>query len=240
MGEPSVIAAGEGEIVGDAADRRVEILADADPVHATWSRFGPGREGADLHVHHHHTDLFYVLDGELTVRMGIEDRQVAVGPGNLVCVPPLVVHGFRNAGAADVRYLNFHAPGCGFAGFMRGRRDGTGTSYDQVDPPADGGRPVSEASIGAARTLVDEPGRRVEALCDIDAIAITRTELAAGREGDPGGPGYLYVLSGAARLRHSDREVRVETGGWATVPADVSPLAEGPEPLAYLTVRAPR
>ena len=66
MNEPTVIAPGGGEVIGDAPDRRVEILSEHDALHATWSRFGPRREGADLHVHRRHTDLFYVLAGELT------------------------------------------------------------------------------------------------------------------------------------------------------------------------------
>ena len=67
------------------------------PLHATLSRFGPGRDGADLHVHTEHSDLFYVLEGELTVRLGVEDEQVTVPAGALARVPPNVVHGFRNA-----------------------------------------------------------------------------------------------------------------------------------------------
>ena len=45
-------------MIGDAPDRRVEILSDHDALHATWSRFGPHRDGADLHIHRRHTDLF--------------------------------------------------------------------------------------------------------------------------------------------------------------------------------------
>src|SRR3954471_3706351 len=106
-----LVGPGAGEGIGDAADRRVEILSDCDELHATWSRFAAGREGADLHVHERHTDLFYVLDGELTVRLGPEGGG-ATGPGGtLARVPPLVVHGFRNASAAEVSYLNLHAPG---------------------------------------------------------------------------------------------------------------------------------
>ena len=43
--------------------------------------------------------------------------------GTLVCIPPLVVHGFRNAGDVEVKFLNLHAPGCGFIDYMRGLRD---------------------------------------------------------------------------------------------------------------------
>src|SRR4029079_3090113 len=39
----SVIPPRGGEVIGDAPERRVEILADHDTLNATWSRFGPGR-----------------------------------------------------------------------------------------------------------------------------------------------------------------------------------------------------
>src|ERR671922_1197955 len=124
-GTPVIVPPAGGEVVGDSPDRRVEILSDDDALHATWSRFGPGREGADLHVHRHHTDLFYVLDGELTIRLGPGGDPVAVPAGTLARVPPLVIHGFRNASDAELRYLNFHTPGTGFADYMRGLREGT-------------------------------------------------------------------------------------------------------------------
>ena len=115
-----VVPAREGELVGDAPDRRVEILSDVDPLHATWSRFGPRRAGAGLHIHYRHSDLFYVLEGELTVKLGPEGDETVAPAGTLVRIPPLVVHGFRNGSDAEVRYLNFHAPGMGFADYMRG------------------------------------------------------------------------------------------------------------------------
>jgi mannose-6-phosphate isomerase-like protein (cupin superfamily) len=115
----SVIEAGGGEVVGDSPERRVEILSDHEHVHATWTRYAPHRDGADLHIHRRHTDLFYVLAGELTVRLGVDDERVTVPAGTLVRVPPLVVHGFRNAGDGELRYLNFHAPGERFADYLR-------------------------------------------------------------------------------------------------------------------------
>ena len=148
-----VVPPGGGEVVGDSPDRRVEILTDRDGLHATWSRFAAGRAGADLHVHHHHTDLFYVLAGELTVMLG--DGEVVVPAGSLACVPPLVVHGFKNASDGEVRYLNLHAPGVGFAEFMRGLRDGRTVTYDQHDPPPDGGRSPGEATIGPPPLVTD-------------------------------------------------------------------------------------
>ena len=149
-------------MVGDSEDRRVEILCDRDELCATWTRFGPGRDGANPHVHRHHTDLFYVLDGELTIGLGSDRQETAVPAGSLVVAPPLVVHAFRNASPAEeLRYLNFHAPGGGFADYLRGSTPG----FDSEDPPADGGRPAGEALIvppGVVGILVDRPEIRVE------------------------------------------------------------------------------
>jgi hypothetical protein len=52
---------GEGEVVGDVPDRRVEILCDRDELVVTWTRFGPRRDGASPHIHRTHSDLFFVL-----------------------------------------------------------------------------------------------------------------------------------------------------------------------------------
>ena len=78
MSEPIVIPPGGGEVIGDTSRRRVEILSDDPSLNATWSRFGRRSVGADLHVHRDHVDLFYVLEGELAERLGIEDEPVAV------------------------------------------------------------------------------------------------------------------------------------------------------------------
>ena len=161
VSHPLLLEPGAGEVIGDSADRRVEILSDTGPLHATWSRFGAGREGADLHIHRHHTDLFYVLDGELTLRLGVDDEARVATPGTLVCVPPFVVHGFRNGSDAELRYLNFHAPGGGFADYIRGATPG----FDSEDPPEDGGRPVTEAILvpsGTDGVLVDRDEIRIE------------------------------------------------------------------------------
>jgi mannose-6-phosphate isomerase-like protein (cupin superfamily) len=178
-----LIPPGEGEVVGNSPTRRVEILSDDDPVHVTVSRYGPGQEGADLHVHHRHSDFFYVLEGELTVRLGLEDSQLTVPAGSLARVPPDVVHGFRNASGAALRFLNFHAPGCDFATYMRGLRDGVKVVYDQHDPPADGGRPISEAEVANG-----------DVLTEIDGLRITRVPV----DGVLHGPAVGYVLEGDA------------------------------------------
>jgi mannose-6-phosphate isomerase-like protein (cupin superfamily) len=226
VSEPVLVPRGGGEIIADAPDRRVEILSDHETLHGTWSRFGPGREGADLHVHRHHTDLFYVLQGELTVRLGIEDESVVVPAGTLARVPPLVVHGFRNGSDKALRYLNFHAPGQGFADFLRALRERRTISYDQHPPPADGGRPPTEAAVGGDGLVSDRPGQRVALLADVEEIRISEAWS------DPGGPSSsphlhrrhvesVYVLDGAMRLIVGGRELKARAGAWVQVPPGV-------------------
>jgi mannose-6-phosphate isomerase-like protein (cupin superfamily) len=239
----NVVPPGGGEVVGDSPDRRVEILSDCDELHATWSRFGPGRDGADLHVHRRHSDLFYVLAGELTVRLGREDDRAAVAAGTLVRVPPLVVHGFRNAGEAELRYLNLHAPGVGFADYMRALRDGRKLTYDQEPPPADGGRPPHEAAIGGNGFVAEQDSLRAALLADVEEIAIA--EVRAFPRERPAPHVHrrhvesFYVLEGALTLAVGDREVRAEAGSWAQVPAGVPHALSFPEPARFLDLHTP-
>lgn len=241
------VVPGAGEVIGDAPDRRVEILSDADPLHATWSRFAAGRDGADLHVHRGHTDCFYVLAGELSLRLGVADRAVALPAGTLALIPPLVVHGFRNASAAEVRYLNLHAPGRGFASFLRGLRDGRPVTYDQWDPPDADPRPPGDAVIGRAGVLVDEPGRRVTLLADVADVRVEEAWSARGSIGTAGPRGAdalrsLHVLEGAVAVRvQGGTKVAGIVGTWIQVPAGLAHEAEvaGDGPARVLDVRTP-
>jgi quercetin dioxygenase-like cupin family protein len=60
-------------------------------------------------VHDHHTDAFYVLDGELAFTVASEGRRVTVSTGDLVAVPRRVPHWFRTAGDRPARWLTIHA-----------------------------------------------------------------------------------------------------------------------------------
>ena len=215
MQAPVVVRPGEGEVIGDAADRRVEILSDRDEAHVTWSRFAPGRDGADLHIHRRHTDMFYVLAGELTLRLGTDGEEVTVPAGTLARVPPLVVHGFRNASAdTELRYLNLHAPGSGFADYMRGLRDKRPVDFDQADPPAQGTRPTSDAVVGGG--------------VDIEAITIVE-----GSGEPPAHLDALYVLEGELALGG----LRAPAGSWIEIPPGVPLSVAGPALARWLGIR---
>ena len=57
-----------------------------------------------------------MLEGTLTLVVDGIDH--AAGPGTFACVPPGVVHTFRNDSDAPVRLLNLNTPG-GFENYMR-------------------------------------------------------------------------------------------------------------------------
>jgi quercetin dioxygenase-like cupin family protein len=216
------LPAGGGDVVRDVPRSRVEILSDRDELHATWTRFAAHLDGAAAHVHREHSDLFYVLDGEFTILVGPEQTETAIGPGTLVLAPPLVVHGFRNASDGELRYLNFHAPGGGFAPYMRGQAP----SFDTEDPPADGGRPAADAYVGTGTVHADTPELRVALLCDVDEIGIAEVTSAPGGGSPPlhvhrGHTESFYVLDGELALTVGGEEIRATAGAWVQVPPDV-------------------
>lgn len=114
----------DGVLVGPEDGERVarwprehRILAELPELEVVELRFGPDFEGVEPHSHADHVDSFYVLEGDAEFVMG--DETVRVGPGSYVAAPIGVVHGFRNAGAGELRMLNVHAPNTGFAVRLR-------------------------------------------------------------------------------------------------------------------------
>jgi mannose-6-phosphate isomerase-like protein (cupin superfamily) len=246
VSEPRLIRVGDGEVIADSPERRIEIVCEHDALHATSGMLAPSGPATDLHVHRRHADLFYVLEGELTVRLGVEDRGVAIGAGTLARVPPLVVHGFRNDGDAEVRYLNLHAPGVGFADYLRALRDGRTPSFDQHPPPADGSRPTTDAAIGGGDVLIEGAELRVALLADDEDIAIADTTIGSDGPEERRHVHHrhvesVYVLEGELAVSFSDGEVRVPAGAWVDLPAGVdhAVASAGPQPARFLDVHAP-
>lgn len=75
----------------------------------------PGFAGPPPHTHERLHDMFYVLEGTLTMRIG--EETVDLGAGSFVCVPPGVVHTFSNRSEEPVRFLNFNTP-AGWENYM--------------------------------------------------------------------------------------------------------------------------
>lgn len=99
-----------------------EILIKATGEHTggtfflSESTIEPGFPGPPAHRHERLTDMFYVLDGVLTLRLG--DQTHELGAGSFACVPPGVVHTFANTSDSPVRFLNFNTP-AGWENYMR-------------------------------------------------------------------------------------------------------------------------
>lgn len=68
-----------------------------------------------LHVHHRLDELFYVLDGQMTLR--VDQREEVAETGAVVFVPRDTPHGFTVTSADPARYLVLHSP-AGFEGFV--------------------------------------------------------------------------------------------------------------------------
>jgi quercetin dioxygenase-like cupin family protein len=117
--DPVLYGPGEGER-HDAGSALILIKAAGEHTGGSFflseSTLAPGFAGPPPHRHRELHDMFYVLDGTLTLRLG--DRTVEAGPGTFVCVPPGVVHTFRNDSDGAVRVLNFNTP-AGFEHYMR-------------------------------------------------------------------------------------------------------------------------
>jgi quercetin dioxygenase-like cupin family protein len=63
------------------------------------------------HVHEDWEEVFYVLEGEVEYRLG--EAWLPAPTGSTICVPPGVVHAFRNSSQHPARHLVVHAPAAG-------------------------------------------------------------------------------------------------------------------------------
>ena len=137
----------DGEPILRREKREISILVASEEVTITHARCPAGEQVAGPHVHHEHTDAFYVLEGELTFEIGREAKTITVSSGGFVAAPPEVAHSLRNDSDRPARWLTIHARDGGFAAFMRGIRDGVEVEWDISAVPADGGLPASEAIV---------------------------------------------------------------------------------------------
>jgi quercetin dioxygenase-like cupin family protein len=137
----------DGEAILRSEKREISVPVASEDVTITHARYAAGEQVAGPHVHHEHTDAFYVLEGELTFEIGREAKTITVSAGGFVAAPPEVVHALRNDGDGPARWLTIHARDGGFAAFMRGIRDGVEVEWDIAPVPVDGGLPASEAIV---------------------------------------------------------------------------------------------
>jgi mannose-6-phosphate isomerase-like protein (cupin superfamily) len=69
----------------------------------------PGARAIRIHRHHETDEIWYILDGQLTFRIG--SQQLQAEGGTCVVVPRGVLHGLVNTSPTPVRYLLMLTPG---------------------------------------------------------------------------------------------------------------------------------
>jgi quercetin dioxygenase-like cupin family protein len=68
----------------------------------------PESPGPRPHIHRHHEEAFYVIEGELTVRVG--PRTITAPAGSFVVIPRGVAHQPSNPGTQPTRVLLIFSP----------------------------------------------------------------------------------------------------------------------------------
>ena len=113
-----VVAPGAGRSIAVGSAGAGVTVKASDPetggLCTVWEgRVEPGTVGAGPHYHRGRDEFFYVLEGELVLRIG--DQTHIAGAGTFAFVPRETVHGFHNASGYSATLLVMHHP----AGFER-------------------------------------------------------------------------------------------------------------------------
>jgi thiamine-phosphate pyrophosphorylase len=202
-----------------------------------WS-LAAGETGAGPHTHGAHTDVFFVLTGEIEVRLG--DETVRLPAGSCVAAPPALVHGFRNPGATEARYLNLHAAG----GWASGRRRFEPAEFDTFG---------IERGSTAARGIVSGPGdgdrlRKEHRLALVKVHHPDLDVLEYFVDGDyDGAPAHVHlrhadcfhVFEGELEFRLDGETTRAQAGTAVIVPPGVVHGFTSVGRARFLNVHAP-
>jgi quercetin dioxygenase-like cupin family protein len=166
----------------------------------------PEQQPVPPHTHAAHTDLFYVLEGELEFRAG--DGTIRVPAGTCVAAPPLLVHGFRNPPDRPASFLNLHAPGV----WARGAEYGL--------PRAEHDQFGLERASTAARPFVSAPGDG-DRLSKPHRLALVKVQSRDADVLEYAADGEYDGAEAHVHLRHADcfhvleGELAFEAGGEA-------------------------
>lgn len=120
-----VVAPGAGRFIAvGSAGTGVTVKASTEETGGlctVWEgRVPPGTVGAGPHYHRARDEFFYVLEGELVLRIGDESHTARAG--TFAFVPRGTVHGFHNASTESATLLVMHHP-AGFEQFLEEMQD---------------------------------------------------------------------------------------------------------------------
>jgi quercetin dioxygenase-like cupin family protein len=102
------------EVEGVPPDLDIKGVGDAlgaEEMRVTVWYFDPGEE-IQYHAHSEQEELYYVLEGEFSLKLGRsgEEEYVEAGPGTFWIAKPEIGHGHRNVGDERGAVLAFGAP----------------------------------------------------------------------------------------------------------------------------------
>ena len=231
---------GEGESLFGG---RIVLKSGLEQLAVTESWFATARPGADLHFHAEHADSFYVLEGELAIRIG--DDEHLVGPGGTVSAPPGLVHGFRST--MPTRFLNFHTPDGRFADHLRELDRGEPGGFDSVDAkPGDGFTTEGAVLLQAGEGEALRANHRVATIkIGSDELCLIEFELDPSHEGpDPHShtdhTDSFYVLGGTVQFQLGDETIVAGPGSFVAAPPGVAhAFRTGPDGARLLNIHAP-
>ena len=106
MSHPSVIKPAEHAVYSTPKMGKSTIF-ESPRLLVGLNAFEPGQEHA-LHAHAGQDKVYHVLEGEGVFLL--QDRQLPMGPGDLLVAPENVPHGVRNTGAVRLLVLAILAP----------------------------------------------------------------------------------------------------------------------------------
>ncbi len=110
----TIVAAGSGREI-QVGPNTLLVKAESGAGHVRVGVFEstmpPGGGFPFAHVHDDWEEVFYVLDREVEYRLG--DTWAPAPAGSTICVPPGVVHAFRNTTQRPAKHLVVHAPAAG-------------------------------------------------------------------------------------------------------------------------------
>jgi mannose-6-phosphate isomerase-like protein (cupin superfamily) len=113
----------------------------------------PEGGGGPLHVHHREDEGFWIMEGELTFRIG--DQTLKAGPGSFVFGPRGVPHSYRvDAGPARILYILSPS---GFEEFIHASSE-PATSLTLPPSPED---PPNETEMASLAALARQHGAEI-------------------------------------------------------------------------------
>jgi mannose-6-phosphate isomerase-like protein (cupin superfamily) len=265
---PKVLQRREGGVdISSPGRQSLSLLVGeetAGVLYATDVYLSPGF-GAPPHHQPTEEELWYLLEGELDVRIGT--RSAVIKAGSFAFIPRDTTHTFKNNGRSPVRLLAWNAPAGHERAFeaMRAKAQQGITAFPELretlriheivlhageeekarNDPA-GGKLVLERAQGRDAS---KPGADVRVLLDgqesagrfevSDVLLARKGELAVRHERSDT---CLYMVAGAAALLVGAERHIVETGAFAFVPRGhplrVANLSKQPAQLVLWTTPA--